>query len=190
MSIQTPTKWSNKAPNQPKSYIWYPHLSIHRHIIIQQLQATLCNTTIDPTYFDYLKEEFQWDGQPTNSIQWLIIQWTLQKLKHAERQTITKFIHKWLPLQDQHHVHSALTKQLCPSCKTTKETAQHFLSCPHPDQWTAWKEMHQLLLEQFIHNTNAKLHDLLTFGLYTGRGKSTQIRLALDTATIYRPTPT
>jgi len=97
---------------------------------------------------------------------------------------IAQFILKGLPLQDWYNVCSTSTKQLCPSCKATKEIAQHFLTCPHPDQQMVQKDMHQLLLKQLVkNNISATLHDLLAFGLCTGWQEPTQIQLELNNGT-------
>jgi len=50
----------------------------------------------------------------------------LKCLNKPEQQYISKFIHKWLPLQDHYHVTSAAANNLCPSCHISMETVDHF----------------------------------------------------------------
>jgi len=80
---------------------------------------------------------------------------------------VTKFIHKWLPLQDHHHVQSTSELHLCPSCHQAPETTEHFLACPHLDWQQIWNELHELLHKHQISNGISNgFHDLLSFGLY------------------------
>jgi len=120
----------------------YPHLCIQQQCIAQQIQHTLWDVVTQQPYFEYLQQKFDWEHTPDSTIQWLIICQTLQCFKASSHQTITKFIHEWLPLQDQHHVQSASLEHLCPSCHQVAKTSDHFLACQRPLQQQVWKELH------------------------------------------------
>ncbi len=153
-------------PRNPSSY---PHFVIQGKVVIRHLQHMLRDTSQSPAYLTYLQEKFTWPSCPSTTIQWQIIQLTITQFKLSERRTITKFIHKWLPLQDCYHVKSTSVGQLCPSCQGTMETAQHFLACPHTERQKIWKELHNAIHKHAIHhNTDTSLHNLLAYGLYQG----------------------
>jgi len=100
----------------------------------------------------------------------------LKHFKATECQTVTKFIHEWLPLQDWHHVQSTSKLHLCPSCQQAPETIEHFLACSHPEQQQIWKALHELLHKhQITHSISNVFHDILAFGLYQGRQAPTQL---------------
>jgi len=100
----------------PRNTSSYSHLVIQGQVVIQHLQHTLRNASQSPVYLMYLKEKFTWPSCPSMTVQWQIIQLTITRFKQLEQRTITKFIHKWLPLQDRYHVKSTSIEQLCPSC--------------------------------------------------------------------------
>jgi len=114
-------------------------------------------------------------------IHWPTIQLALSRFKASEKRILTKFVHEWLPLQDRYHVKSASIGQICPSCRQTKETAQHFLACNHTDRKIIWGELHQSLEKHAIHHDiSPTLHALYAYGLYIGRQSSTNITPSLD----------
>ncbi len=88
-----------KLQQNPQTTASYPHLCIKGHIIIHWLQATLCDAAMQDTYFQYLQDKFHWTISPTDSIQWQVLQLALWWFNCNECKTLTKFIHKWLPLQ-------------------------------------------------------------------------------------------
>jgi len=121
------------------------------------------------TYFQYLQDKFHWTTSPTDSIQWQVLQLVLQCFNHNKCKTLTKFIHEWLPLQDQYQVHSASSNHLCPSCHSAPETVIHFISCPHPERQALWKELDDQLQKYFLHHQiNLTYHDIFQHGLLQG----------------------
>ncbi len=112
----------------------YPHLCVWGKVVIHHLQHTLHDASKSPAYFVYLQYKFTWPTCPSQSIQWQILQLTLTRFKQSEQCMLTTFIHKWL-VQDHYHAKSLSTDQLCLSWQGTTETVQHFLACPHIDQW-------------------------------------------------------
>ncbi len=123
----------NQLYQNPQTEASYSHLCIQGQIIICCLQATLQDAATQEEYFQYLQDKFQWTMAPMASIHWQVLQLALRQFNRTEHKTLTKFIHEWLPLQDRHHVHSASSDHLCPSCHSAPETVTHFLSCPHPE---------------------------------------------------------
>jgi len=154
----------------------YPHLCINQQCIIQRLQHTLRDAATNRPYYDYLSEKFEWPGLPEHLIHWPTIRLALKHFKATERRTVTKFIHEWLPLQDRHHVISTSALNLCPSCRQTPETTEHFLACPHPDRQQIWTALHESLYKhQITHSISNVFHDIIAFGLYQGRQAPTQL---------------
>jgi len=86
------------------------------------------------------------------AIYWPTILLTLKRFKATEHKTLQKFIHEWLPLQDQYHVQSTSIDNLCPLCHQACETAKHFLACPNLGWQQIWKELHDLLYQHQIKN--------------------------------------
>jgi len=159
----------NQLHQNPRTDVSHPHLCIKGQIIIRQLQATLHDAATQEKYFQYLQEKFQWTMPPLATIHWQVIQLALRRFNCTEHTTITKFIHKWLPLQDCHHVHSASSNHLCPSCHSAPETVTHFLSCPHPDHQALWKELDANLLKHFLcQQITSNHYDLFKYGLLQG----------------------
>jgi len=78
----------------------YPHLRLNTLIVTQKMQHTLWDAATQTAYFDYLTEKFQGITSPATDIHWQTLRYTLKKFKSAERHTLSKFIHEWLPLLD------------------------------------------------------------------------------------------
>jgi len=160
----------NQLHQNPHTNASYPHLCIQGQIIIRRLQATLHDAATQEEYFQYLQDKFQWTMPPTASIHWQVLQLALRRFNRTECTTLTKFIHEWLPLQDCHHVHSASSNHLCPSCHSAPETVNHFLSCPHPECQALWNELDANLLKYFLcQQITSDHHDLFRYGLLQGR---------------------
>jgi len=123
----------NQLYQNPQNEAGYPHLCIQGQIVIRCLQAHLCNEAMQEVYFQYLQDKIQWTMQPTDIIHWQVLQLALHCFNRSDHTTLTKFIHEWLPLQDRHHVHSASSDHLCPSCRSAPKTVNNFLACLHPD---------------------------------------------------------
>jgi len=153
----------------PLNSAGHPHLVIQGNVITQRLQHTLRDAATKHIYFDYLTEKFHWTENPEQAIHWPILRLTLKRFKAMERRTLQKFLHEWLPLQDQHHVQSASAEKLCPSCHQAAETVDHFFACPHPGQQQIWKELHKSLHHHQINNSVSNIfHDMYAYGLYHG----------------------
>jgi len=158
----------------PRNEAGYPHLCIQGHIVIRRLQAHLRDAATQEAYFQYLQDKFQWTMSPTDVIHWQGLQLALRRFNRSDRTIITKFIHEWLPLQDRHHVHSASSDHLCPSCHRVPETVHHFLACTHPDRQMLWTELDANLLKYFLRQQiDSSHHELFQYGLLKGRNAST-----------------
>jgi len=83
---------------------------------------------------------------------WKLFHCAQQCLTQPKHKFICKFIHEWLLLQDQFHVQNASANNLFPSCHTRKETAEHFLPCPHAGHQTLWHDLHDQFFK--LHITN------------------------------------
>jgi len=120
----------------------HPCLQIYNEKIIWCIQHCLQDSATNMEYQNYLQEKFQWMPQISTTVDWQTHALAQHWLKQAEKQIISKFIHKWLPLQDQYHVHSTSVNNICPSCWQSTETVEHFLQCPHTDWQAIWRTMH------------------------------------------------
>ncbi len=155
-----------------------PHLCVNHQVVTQHLQHALHNHTTSNTYFEYLQTKFEWTATPATTIQWTIIRNALQKFSSAECRILSKFNHKWLPLQDRYHVHSSSPNNSCPSCQQEPKTPAHFLACTHHEQTHIWKELHdQLQQHQIKNNISTIFYDIMAFGLYQGRQATHNINL-------------
>jgi len=84
--------------------------------------------------------------------------------------TISKFIHKWLPLQDQCHVRSNSIANLCPSCHQSMETIAHSLKCPQGDWQNISRYWQDLLFKLHVQNSvDPSYFNVLSRGLYAVR---------------------
>jgi len=63
-------------------------------IIIFQFQHNLRDAATQAVYFMYLQEKFQWPNPTATTIQWQILQLTLQHFMCHECKILTKFIHE------------------------------------------------------------------------------------------------
>jgi len=92
----------------------YPHLCIKNQVIHQQMQHSLHDASTKTEYYQYLREKFNWDNEHIQEIHWpsvnQAIQWLTTK---PECRIISKFIHKWLPLETQYHMQSTSALQHC-----------------------------------------------------------------------------
>jgi len=96
-----------------------------------------------------------------------------------------KFIYEWLPLLDQHHVHSNSLNNQCPLCCGSTETVTHFVNCPHPDCQKIWTNLHDPLYKLHLkQNVPPQYYNALAHGLYVGWGAQppTQLQSDDDTA--------
>jgi len=88
------------------------------------IQHTLCNAAAQQQYFLLPPTEIWMGLLPEFTIHWLTLCQPLNHFKVSNHCTITKFLHECLPLQDQHHVQSALFEYLCPSwCQAANKLA-------------------------------------------------------------------
>jgi len=144
--------------------------------VIQQLQSALHDAATHQPYFEYLNTKYEWQETSKHTMHWPVICLSLKCFKATEHQTVVKFIHEWLPLQDRHHIQSTSTLHLCPSCNQQPETVKHFLTCPHPAQQQVWKDLHEALHKHQIQNGVSNIfHDILAYGLYQGCQAPTQL---------------
>jgi len=156
--------------NNPANDSAYPHLVIQKQIIIRRLQHNLRNASQTPDYYEYLRMKFSWPFEANQNVHWPSFQLALTRFKQTEHRFLTKYNHEWLPLQDRYHVKSLSIDQLCPSCKNEKETAQHFLSCPHPNRQLVWTELHHSIQKHSIRNNiSSIICNLIEHGLHHGR---------------------
>jgi len=125
-SCMSPASTNSPICANPFLPAGYLHLCINHQCIIQCLQHTLHNATTNGSYYDYLLENLEWSESPEHTIHWPMICLALKHFKAVKHWTVTKFIHKWLPLQDHHHVQSTSKLHLCLSCHQTPETTDHF----------------------------------------------------------------
>jgi len=168
----------------PATTAAYPHLTIKNQIIIRRIQHALREAAQTPEYFEYLGNKFNWPAPATTQVQWSIFQLAITRLRKTENRFITKYVHEWLPLQDRYHVKSLSIDQLCPSCRSGKEMAQHFLACPHPDRQKVWTELHQNIQKHSIkNNICSELYNLIEYGLYHGRSIQPPFRLIVTPTT-------
>ncbi len=160
----------------PKCPASYPHICISETVVTQHITHALWDAATQSTYFEYIEQKFEGISHPATSIQWQIIRYALKRFKSADRRVLTKFIHEWLPLLDRHHTVRTSIDKTCPSCRQAAETVDHFLSCPHVERTSVWKELHKKLQKhQIKHTVSTVFHNLLAFGLYTARSAGTNI---------------
>jgi len=164
-SCMSPASTNSPICANPFLPAGYLHLCINHQCIIQCLQHTLHNATTNGSYYDYLLENLEWSESPEHTIHWPMICLALKHFKAVKHQTVTKFIHKWLPLQDHHHVQSTSKFHLCLSCHQAPENNNHFFACPHLDWQQIWKALHNLLHKhQITHGFSNMFHNILAFG--------------------------
>ncbi len=160
-------------PSLPASF---PHLCIGPNVITQKVQHTLRDEATKPQYFEYLMDKFPGIRIPEQDIHWPTIRLALKRFSAADRRILTKVMHAWLPLNASHQASTATQVRTCPSCRMEDETVDHFFACHHHDRQQIWKNLHEQLhqhqIKQSVSNT---FHDLLSLGLYLGRGESTLI---------------
>ena len=95
-----------------------------------------CNTTQilrhaygTQNYCHHLQEKYEWNDSVTDSIDWQIIGTAIQSFKGNQKRTIQKYINGWLPTQAHKSSGNSGDDQLCPCCRKTPETNQHFIQC-------------------------------------------------------------
>jgi len=108
------------------------------------IQHSLQDATTKADYFTYLQEKFQWETEQIEDIHWPSVNRATQRLTKPEWWIISKFQHKWLPLETRYHVKSTSILQQCPSCRQHAKTIDHFLWCHHP----AWQQLWEELISQ------------------------------------------
>ncbi len=93
------------------------------------IPLTLRQTFESQNMREYLQEKYNW-GSEIDLIDWTIHNRALNSLQYSHRQTITKFVHEWLPVNNHKGNQNVSTK--CPFCMTNDETQAHMLQCSHP----------------------------------------------------------
>jgi len=129
----------------PQLLAGYLHLCLGTTVVTQKIQHPLHDAATKQSYFKYLTDKFPGLNTLAHDIHWQTLCYTLKWFKVAKRRMISKFIHKWLPLQDCHQTISISWDHKCPSCQQTAKTVNHFLSCQHQDQLQVWKDLHEQL---------------------------------------------
>jgi len=174
---QLPTPPSDLDLNyHPKLQASFPHLCIGPNVIAQKVQHTLRDAATKTQYYVYLMDKFPGIRTPEQDIHWPTIRLALKRFSAADRRILTKVMHVWLPLNASHQTTSATQVRTCPLCRTEDETVDHFFACRHQDRQHVWKNLHeQLHRHQLKHSVSNTFHDLLSLGLYSGRGEPTTI---------------
>jgi len=164
------------APTHPLLPFSYPHLQLSQRTIIRQLQSNLQDAATQPTYHQYLSDKYNWNADDPDQIQWHAFRLAYNRFNKQEQKTIAKFNHNWLPLQTSHHVHSTSKQQICPSCRSHQETADHFLVCPHTDQESHWTAYIDQIQKHITRNpVPHDFHELLLVGLQISRNSAIAI---------------
>jgi hypothetical protein len=84
-----------------------------------------------PALQAYILRRNDWTRETWDSIEWDSHTRALSKLSWAKRNTITKFLHKWLPTAHNMRKRSANNSRKCQQCPHDDETDDHVCQCPH-----------------------------------------------------------
>jgi hypothetical protein len=94
-----------------------------------------------------LQERYLWTSEQIDGVDWKIHARALWRLPKAQRKTIQKFIHGWLPTQNQNRKIHGLDDVNCKLCKTEIDDNEHFLRCKHKAYKTQRKQTMEELTE-------------------------------------------
>jgi len=160
-------RYSTSCPTHPMPSS-YPHLTIHRKVIVRDLQGALRHAAVTPTYRSYLQQKFHWTATDAEEVNWNAL---TMAMKHfpKDHSRISKIIHEWLPL------HGSFSKEatpatMCPQCNQSHEDTWHFLECTAPERRKLFNQLHHDL--QTLHTTyqiDPHLFQLLWQGLLSIR---------------------
>jgi len=160
----TTTSCSSTAIGNPSIPEAKPHLCIGKKIICRNVFSNLWWAVSTPKYRKELQKKYHWLLSDFKNIHWDIFQAALKPFKPDDHQHIILFINKKLPLcASKAHPHYG--SPLCPLCQREQESAQHFLTCRHPD----WNKLFTTL-KTAITNTTQKyqLHPCIFTSLWLG----------------------
>ncbi len=93
--------------------------------------STSIPTTLSQTYEsqnvrEFLTKKYGWKGE-VDDIDWTVHQRALKAFPNSRRQTLIKFVHQWLPVND--HKGNQELSPGCPFCLDHNETQEHMLYC-------------------------------------------------------------
>jgi len=145
----------------------FPHLCIDNKIIHQHLTPSLQDAATPAKYLNYLLENFQWEPNYMQNIHWPALSHAMHCLNKSEWRIISKFVHKWLPLETWYHVMSQFTLQQCLSCQHNLETTEHF--CTALIQTNHFRQTCLATLRSYPYSTvlPTALWDNLTKGIHS-----------------------
>jgi len=129
----TTTSRSSTALGNPRIPEAQPHLCIGKKIICRNVLPNLRWAVSTPAYQHELQQKYHWTWSDMENIQWNHLQAALKPLKSEDQRRIVLFINEKLPLRAS-KAHPHYGSPLCPSCQREPESAQHFLTCRHPDR--------------------------------------------------------
>ena len=135
--------------------------------ITSNYRANLRRLSSDPMIIEYMRTKYKWSYQVFNLIDWETHS-SVIRANFGQRHFITKFVHGWLPVGKltQHYASHYLAT--CPNCTDSLEDIDHFLRCPHRQNWTGplFDELFQFWTDKCFDPTlQSVLHEALLLWL-------------------------
>jgi len=141
-----------------------PHLIIANRIICRNLITTLQHTMAFPEYSKYLQQKLNCTERTLQDVHWTIFSASLTSFELEDQRRLILFTNGKLPLRTS-PAHPHHGSQLCPSCQREPEDKQHFVRCTHPERTTAFRNLHQQLIQLTQH---LQLHPTILTALWMG----------------------
>jgi hypothetical protein len=118
-----------------------------------------------------MQKKYLWNDKTIDSVDWLIHSKALQTLTANGRKTCTQFIHEWLPVNGHPGQAKPTHLQTCPTCKSQKESQEHFLSCL--SQSESWQHtIQEVVLNDQGNKKHNELNLLITWALTNCRNNN------------------
>jgi hypothetical protein len=170
-----------QLPHATQDYFNLPpltsaHLTTQRKRVTTEYLNTIRNLTTKQDAIKYYKDKYAWNTSTVQDIHWQAHGSALATLTGRKLETITQFLHRWLPVNASHSKDGIDRSRLCPYCASCDETQDHFMQCTRRDITKAWTKAARSIkrhLKTYHSHTQHQLLRLLTLAITEWRNTAT-----------------
>jgi hypothetical protein len=163
---ECPSHARSKQQGSPSMPSCHSRLFITGHLISGSHKQLIREASLLPALRTYIVQRNSW--QPAT---WSLVDWTshgrcLATYSSSQRLTLTKFLHRWLPVNHQLAKMNPANPTACGACNEPNETDDHVCRCPHPEAQSIRSQARANLHKALdACGTDPTLRTLLSYGI-------------------------
>lgn len=143
----------------------------NKHEVSANIETELRNAASTHDLRIYMKKKYILTDEAIDDIDWMVHGNAISSLPARMKKTTIQFLHEWAPTLAHPGQHTHVNK-LCPMCRHTEETLDHFHTCTNTDkEWT--EQINNILKEDNKNNRIKPIIQLLQWALINNRSLQT-----------------